>query len=245
MSAFDTFGKWLMGYYLGDRTPVRIHRDDGYVDEASFDQYFAGYSDWPEYEKKALRYVRGKVLDIGCGAGRHSLWLQERGVEVVGIDVSRLAAEVAKLREVENCMVMSGLNMHFRPESFDTVLLLGNNFGIAGNKQATKHMLRELYEITTKKGRIVTTCRDPAVTSKLEHLEYHKFNKDRGRPIGQLTLRIEYKGECGDWFDLLIGSPQEMNEIGRAAGWEVMKLYKGEEEDYAAVLSKLSQYRRD
>lgn len=240
MSAFEAFGKGMIAYYQGDRLPFHIYRDDGYVDEHSFDQYFSEYDHWPEHEKKALKHVKGRVLDIGCGAGRHSLWLQERGIDVVAIDVSRLAVEVTKSRGVENSMVMSAVNLCFRPGSFDTVLLMGNNFGIAANVQATGEMLRELYQITTRKGRVVATCHDPHMTDNPAHLRYHELNRKSGRPIGQATLRIEYKGEFGDWFDLLMVGPREMEEIARAAGWKTIKLYK-EADDYAAVLSKLSR----
>ncbi len=78
------------------------------------------------------------------------------------------------------------------------------------------------------------------MTTNPTHLRYHELNRKRGRPNGQVTLRIEYKGQFGDGFDLLMVSPRKMEEITRTAGWKAIKLYK-EEDDYAAVLSKLSQ----
>ena len=62
-----------MAFYRGDRAPHAIRRDDGYVSEAGFDPYFAEYNEWPEGERKALECVKGRALDVGCGAGRHSL----------------------------------------------------------------------------------------------------------------------------------------------------------------------------
>ena len=234
----DAFGKALMAYYMGGSTPTLIRRDDGHLDEHPLQVYFSTYAEWPEYEREALKYVRGRVLDIGCGAGRHSLWLQDKGLHMVAMDVSPLAIKVTQLRGVKNCMVMSATELCFRLGSFDSVLLLGNNFGVAGNVRATKGMLKSLYEITSESGRIITTSRDVSKTSKPEHLRYHEFNRNRGRPIGQITIRIEYKGEADDWFDLLMTSKSEMEEICRPAGWEIEKVFEKEQGVFASVLRK-------
>jgi len=238
MSSEKPFGKGLIAYHHGDRTPYRIHRDDGYAEDINFDGYFSEHDDWPKCEKDALREAKGTVLDIGCGAGRHSLWLQQKGLKVTAIDTSPEAIEVAILRGVKDCKVMSGLQLSFDQTSFDTVLLLGNNFGIAGNPEDTKKMLQDIYTITTLDGKIIASSRDPAVTDNPAHLKYHELNRQRGRPIGQVTIRIEYKGELGDWFDLLLVSPSDMARIAEAAGWKMVRLFK-ENAGYAAVLSKI------
>jgi len=238
MSSGKPFGKGLMAYLNGDKTPHRIHRDDGYAEDASFDAYFSEYDDWPQYEKDALKEVEGAVLDVGCGAGRHALWLQQRGFRVTAVDISPEAVEVAIMRGVRDCRVMSALQLSFDAASFDTVLLLGNNFGIAGNPEATGKMLKDIRGITAQEGRIIASSRDPAVTDNPAHLRYHEYNRAIGRPIGQVTIRIEYKGEFGDWFDLLLASPSDMARISEAAGWRMERLFR-ENAGYAAVLSKI------
>lgn len=237
MSFGKPFGKGLLAYYNGDQTPHRIHRDNGYAEAASFDAYFSEYDNWPQYEKDALIEVKSPVLDIGCGAGRHALWLQETGFKVTAIDISSEAIEVAVMRGVKDCKVMSALQLSFDQTSFETVLLLGNNFGIAGNPEATKKMLQDIYRITTLEGKIIATSRDPAITDNPAHLKYHELNRQKGHQIGQVTIRIEYKGEFGDWFDLLLVSPSEMARINEAAGWKMVRLFE-ENAGYAAVLGK-------
>jgi len=238
MSFEKPFGKGLLAYLDGDQTPHRIHRNDGYAEEASFEVYFSEYDKWPKYEKDALSAAKGNVLDIGCGAGRHTLWLQQNGFKVTAIDISPEAIEVAIRRGVKDCKVMSGLQLSFDQTSFDTVLLLGNNFGIAGNPEATEKMLQDIYKMTTLEGRIIASSRDPAVTDNPAHLRYHEYNRAIGRPIGQVTIRIEYKDELGDWFDLLLVSPAEMVKITEAAGWKMARLFR-ENAGYAAILSKV------
>lgn len=233
----DVFGKALMAFHKGDPTPYKIRRDDGYIDEQDLSGYFQTYEEWPDYEKKALEYVRGRVLDVGCGAGRHSLYLQEKHFEIVAVDASPLAVELSRLRGVRDCRVMPALQLNFPSRSFDTILLMGNNFGIAGNIENTKKLLSLFSELTTRTARFITTCRNPLQTSKPEHLAYHDLNKRRGKPIGQLTIRIEYKDQVGDWFDLLIMEPEAMAEICADVGWGVETLFESEDV-YSSVLRK-------
>jgi len=233
----DIFGKALMAFYNGDPTPYNIQRDDGYTAQDDLAFYFRAYEDWPEYEKKALEYVRGRVLDIGCGAGRHSFYLQEKNFEVVAIDASPLAVELTHLRGVKDSRIMSALQLDFPPRSFDTVLLMGNNFGIAGNLEDTKKLFNSLSELTTRNARVITTCRNPLQTNKSEHFAYHDLNRRRGRPIGQVTIRMEYKSDFGDWFDLLMVEPEVMADICAEADWGVEALFESEDM-YSSILTK-------
>jgi len=236
----DIFGKALMEYCKGDKTPLMIRRDDGYVEKERFlDIVFSEYDKWDEFERMALEHVKGMTLDVGCGAGRHSLWLQEKGFEVVAVDVSPLAVEVSKSKGVRDCRVMDATNLSFPPNSFDTILLMGNNFGVAGNAEGAKRMFEKFYQITSKNAVVIATSRDPAVTDNPEHLKYHEFNRKRGRPIGQVTIRFEYKGEAGDWFDLLLASPDEIEEICKLVGWDLDRIFKGKNDMYAAILRKV------
>ena len=236
----DIFGKALMLYYKGDKTPLMIRRDDGYFEKERYlDIVFSEYDKWDELERRALEHVKGRVLDVGCGAGRHSLWLQEKGFEVVAVDVSPLAVEVTRLRGVRDCRVMDATNLSFSPNSFDTILLMGNNFGVAGNVEGTKRMFEKIYQITSKDATVVATSRDPIATDNPAHLKYHELNRKRGMPIGQVTIRLEYKGEVGDWFDLLQASPDEMEEICKPAGWSRAQIFKDKNGMYAAILRKV------
>src|SRR5690606_16554255 len=88
---------------------------------------FRSFNEMPKLEQKALQMVKGKTLDVGCGAGSHSLYLQEKGFDIKAIDVSKGAVEVAKLRGVNQVELKDILN---ETEPFDTILLLMNGTGI-------------------------------------------------------------------------------------------------------------------
>jgi SAM-dependent methyltransferase len=234
----DAFGKALMDYLNGNKSTYVIRRDDGLVEEHDPGKFFTEYEQWENCEKEILKYVQGRVLDIGGGAGRHALYLQNKGFEVHVIDISPLAVEVMKRKGVKNVYLMDLMKLEFPENYFDSILMMYNNFGLAGTIEGTKKVLKVLYRVSTDKGRIITTIRDPYKTDNPQHLAYHERNRKEGRPAGQIKIRIEYKGEIGDWFDLLMVSPGELESLLKDTGWGILKIVK-ENGYYGAVLEKV------
>jgi len=236
----DAFGHGMLDYYHGTRTSLVIERDDGYIesDNIGLQLYFAEYRDWPSLERKAMRYTRGRVLDIGCGAGRHSLYLQQKGLDVVGIDNSPLAIEVCKLRGLRDVRPVPITRIGPQLGVFDTVLMLGNNFGLFGNPDRAKRLLRRLRGITSRRGRIIAQSVDPYRTDNPDHLEYHERNRQRGRAAGQIKLRIRYRKYTTPWWGLLLVSKEEMADIIGGTGWRANICLETEAGPYIAILEK-------
>lgn len=225
-----------MNYYNGDKTKIRIRRDDNYLDEEDLGVYFSGYDKFAEYEKQILEYADGEILDIGCGAGRHALFLQKKGYRVVSMDFSELAVKVSKMRGLKNCVLASAFSLPFKKNSFDSVLLMGNNFGICG--KSTEEFLRTMYDITTKNGKIIAVSRNPEDTEKLRHLKYHELNRKRNRSVGLVTIRIEYKNMVDEWFELLMLSAEDLKILCESTGWKIKQIVKGENGIYSMMLGK-------
>jgi 2-polyprenyl-3-methyl-5-hydroxy-6-metoxy-1,4-benzoquinol methylase len=239
----DAYGQQLLAQFNG-KTPTAefVEREDNYLDigsDAGF--YFSKYEQWSVLEHLAIERAKGRVLDIGCGAGRHSLYLQQKGFDVTAIDNSPGAIEVCKLRGLKNAIVKAIADVdEFKPNSFDTILMFGNNFGLFGDAENAKLILKKLSQITSSEAQIIAGTRNPYRTDSREHLEYHEFNRQRGRMPGQIRMRVRYGKAVGLWFDYLFVSPKEMQEIVADTEWQIEEFIEPEEANYFAVISKKS-----
>lgn len=233
----DIFGMIMSDAASGKDAKHEIERDDGYTTESLGSQYTAPFSEWHESDKLASVEVKGKVLDIGCGAGRVALHFQEKGHEVVGIDISQAAVDASRKRGVREAHFMSAENLEFPENTFDTVLLFGNNFGVLGDEDKIVAMLRDLHRITKSDAVILAQTRDVEDTDNPEHHKYHEKNRVNGKPLGFVKIRLKYKGHVGGWWLLRMVNADEMAAIADRAGWKLTKTY-GPRNLYIGVLTK-------
>ena len=237
----DAYGQLIWAYFKGNRSSEIVEREDRFFTTSKIGPkgYFSEYNDWPKYQKKAMKFAKGRVLDVGCGAGRHSLYLQKKGFDAIGIDTSPLAIKVCKLRGLRNAERMSIIEVNkFKPNSFDTIIMLGNNFGLFGNFKGAKKILGKFYRITSPGSMIIAESTDPYKTDNSFHLEYQKFNRKRGKMSGQLKIRIIFEKYIGNWFEYLLVSKEEMKEILKGTGWRVKKFVDSSESQYIAIIEK-------
>jgi SAM-dependent methyltransferase len=236
----DAYGREVYDYYLGHRGIMEIvERDDHYIDISSGPKsYFAEYKDWPKFEKEAIRLARGRVLDIGCGAGRILLYLQSKGLDCVGIDNSPLAIKTCKGRGVKQATVRPITQIAPDLGIFDTIIMYGNNFGLFGSYRRARWLLRKMYRMTSKKARIIAESLDVYGTTMPEHLAYHKRNRQRGRMSGQLRLRVRYHKSKTPYFDYLIVSQDEMRDILKGTGWKAVRIFDTNRGPYIAIIEK-------
>ena len=239
----DAYGHEIYNYLKNKNTGFLeiVERDDGYVDVDNLKVYFSEYKEWAPAERKAMRYARGRVLDIGSGAGRHSLYLQGKGLEVLAIDNSPLAIEVCKLRGLRNAEVVPISQISSKLGVFDTILMLGNNFGLFGSFEGAKRLLKKLSRVTSEKGRIIAQSSNVYKTDNPDHLSYHELNRKRGRMAGQIRLRVRYKKYVTPWFDYLLVSKEEMESILDGNDWKINKLIDSDGPMYIAIIDKVKE----
>ena len=237
----DLFGRALMDWARGGTAPEIIERVDGFTDlSAGHELYVAEFKDWPQSERRSMRYVRGRVVDVGCGAGRVSLYLQQREFDVVGLDASPLAIRSARLRGVKKTLCLSIDDLSERIELFDTVVLFGNNFGLFGTPGRLRRILGVWARRTKPGTRILAQSTNPYCGgAPAIDRTYYRKNKEAGRMPGQLRIRSHYRGEVGAWSDWLFVSRQEMRILLKGTGWHQTDVLGGPpSESYVAVLEK-------
>lgn len=239
----DAMGQLLWDYYDQQDVTEIVERDDGYIDTGKIGPriYFEDFKNWPAFERQAMKFARGRVLDIGCGAGRVGLHLQSKGHDVVGIDNSPLAVKVCRVRGLKDIRLMPVTKLDSRLGMFDTIVMYGNNFGLMGSYRRAKWLLRRFFKMTGEQGRIIAQSVDPYKTDAPWHKRYHARNRKRGRMGGQIRIRIRHRDCIGNWFDYLLVSQKELTNIVNDTGWRINRFIDSDGPYYMAIIDKLGR----
>lgn len=235
----DAFGLCLQQCWsAGARAGVAyqlVERDDGYLSVIDASTYFTQWAEWPTVERTACALARGRILDVGCGAGRHAAVLTEQGHQVVGIDHSPGAVLVAMDRGVD-AREADVLALSEDLGTFDSILLLGNNLGLLGSREQASVVLETLARLANPGARLIGSTMDPHATTDADHLAYHRKNIDRGRLAGQARIRTRHRQVASDWLDYLLLAESELRQVAAQSPWTVRTIYPGSGANYAAVM---------
>jgi SAM-dependent methyltransferase len=232
----DLFGKAMYDFQTNNSpediiTETSISEED----EMSVAYLFRAYNEMPKIEQKALQLANGKTLDVGCGAGSHSLSLQnDRNLDVTSIDISEKAIETCKLRGVKNAKVENLLDL--KEEKFDTILLLMNGVGIFGKLENCNKFLSKLKSLLNPGGQILLDSSD-IIYMFDEDEDGGKWIPSNNDYYGELTFNISYKGEKEKTFDWLYLDYNTLQNAAIANGLKCELLLEGEHYDYLAKLS--------
>jgi SAM-dependent methyltransferase len=197
------------------------------------DYLFREYRDMPSLEQKALQLCRGKILDIGCGAGSHSLYLQGKGHDVTGLDQSEGAVAACRLRGVEKLVHSSVLG--YNGTNFDTLLLLMNGIGIAGTLRALEAFLSHLKALMGPTGQIIVDSSD-IVYMYQEDADSTFHIQENSSYYGEGSFVMEYKGKKGSEFPWLYLDFRRLCEASRNVGLHCELVQTGPHYDYLARL---------
>jgi SAM-dependent methyltransferase len=198
--------------------------------------YFDPVRRWIAPERAVARQARGRVLDVGAGAGRVALYLQERGHEVVAIDTSEGALEVCRDRGVRRTSLRAVSSIRAADGPFDTFAFFGSNLGLLRDRRHGPWLLRRLRAAAAPSATIIGSTRDPYRTDDLDALAYHERNQARGRMGGQVRFRLRYLGHRSGWFDYLAMSLPELEAIAADGGWRVDEIVDDGEPRYGVML---------
>jgi SAM-dependent methyltransferase len=239
----DAYGQMMLAVLEGEDNVLEIvERDDNLINASVMGPklYLAPFRRWPAHHRAAMRLVWGRTLDCGAGAGRVSLHLQERGHDVVAIDNAPGAVEVCRRRGVRDARLLDFADVDESLGTFDTIVMLGNNFGLFGSPAKAKRLLRRLHTLTSDGARILAETRDVSSAGGSDapwHVEYRCRNVERGRLPGQIRLRIRFRTLVGPWFDYPMVSRDELRDIVDGTGWRLDRTIDSDD-TYIAVIEK-------
>ena len=237
--AQDAYGQMILAALEDDQIVEIVERDDGPIGASKFGPavYLAPFRRWPANERQAMRFVRGRVLDVGCGAGRVALHLQERGHDVVAIDLSPGAVEACRRRGVRDARVLALEDVDESLAPIDTVVMYGNNFGLFASHAKAKRLLRRLHRLTSDAARIIAETRDARTSDDHSHVRYRERNVARGRMPGQIRLRVRFRDLATPWFDYLMVGRDELLELIDGTGWTLAQTIDSDD-TYIAIIEK-------
>ncbi|MGV6831015.1 MAG: class I SAM-dependent methyltransferase [bacterium] len=225
----DLFGSAMLDYQYGLNTEDLITATSiSEEDILPISYLFRSYDEMPILEQKALDLCKGKVLDVGCGAGSHSLYLEQKGLRVKSIDISPKAIEVCKQRGLTNVECLDIIN---EEEKFDTIILLMNGSGVFRSLSQTPYFLNHLKNLLNESGQILIDSSDISYMYE-DHLDVNELS----HYYGELDYYISYKG-ASEIFPWMYLDYDNLSEKAKEVGLKCELVLQGEHYDFLAKLT--------
>ncbi len=238
-TAPDVLGQALLAYHHGNADAALIVHCNVADDEPLPAAYFfRTLLLMPELERLALDECRGRVLDLGAGAGCHSLELQSRGFEVKAVDESGGAAQVMTERGVRTVArhdVFDPLPATELP--YDTLLLLMNGLGLTGTLEGLDRFLAHARTLLAPGGQILATSSD--VRYLYEDEDGALMLNLNGPYYGEVEYSLSYAGKTGASFPWLFVDAALLNDAAETAGYSAEFLGEDDDEQYLVRLTPL------
>ncbi|MVN20369.1 methyltransferase domain-containing protein [Mucilaginibacter sp. HMF7410] len=225
----DIYGQALLDFY--NRQPEEklwLHNTYGGPEEMPIEVFFRGEEEMPEAELLALQLCRGKVLDIGAGAGSHALILQQQGFDVAALEISAGATAVMQKRGVKR--VVQQDIYQYKTEKFDTLLLLMNGIGLTQTLAGLGRFLHHTKQLLLPGGQLIFDSSDIAYL-------YEDVPLPKNSYYGEISYQYQYKNQKSDWFNWLYIDQKTLLKTALKNGWNCEVLYEDEMDLYLARLT--------
>lgn len=232
----DPYGHALLDFFHGDTSArITVHRDDGFISPLPAAVFFRTEEQFSTQEKTALDLCRGFVLDIGAGAGCHSLALQQRGVRVRAVDISPQAVEILAARGIQDVRRLNVFDLH--EGRYDILLMMLHGIGMVETLEGLDRFLAHARTLAVPGGRLIFDSLDVRRTDDPRHLAYQDANRKASRYFGEIRIQFEYQGKKSPLFGWLHVDPETLIQHAGKAGWSCRVAFRQSDGNYLAHLT--------
>ncbi len=232
----DIFGKAIIDFFNNQyKEDIIVQSPDFDNDKIPVPYLFRDYTEMPIIEQKALDLAYGHILDVGCGAGSHGLYLQEsKKLDVTAIDISKGAIDICKHRGLKNAYTEDFFT--HKNKQYDTLLFLMNGSGIIGKLGSIDRFFSHLKTILAPGGQILIDSSDILYLFEDEETGEYWVDVSQGY-YGEMQYRLQYKNETSDWFDWLFIDYNTLQNAANSNGFLCELITEGDHNDYLAKLT--------
>lgn len=230
----DPMGKAIHDYQFLNKkeATIQVLSSITFPDIFPVQYLFRSYNNMPDLEKKALSLCKGKILDVGAGAGCHSIYLQKQNKNVTSLDISALSCKVMKAHGLKN--VLQGDILNFTHAPFDTILMLMNGIGICGNITTLNSFFKTIKKLLAPGGKILLDSSD--IRYMFEDDEgILEFDLNAGY-YGEVQYKMQYDDIVGEEFDWLFVDFETLNFYAESNGLTCKKIMSGPHFDFLAEI---------
>lgn len=234
----DPLGQAILDFQTKGAASNVVVSSDIAEDDVIVPKYlFRKYTKMPKLEKVALKQCKGRILDIGAGAGPHALYLHKQGFDVDALESSTLACEAMKNRSVPS-VINEDIFDYSTTIKYDTILLLMNGVGIAGDLEGLKKLLLHIKSLMTDDGQILLDSSDLIYLFEDEEGGYWvDINSDKY--YGQIEYTMQYGEVKGESFQWLFVDQTTLDTIAESCGLKSVVIEYGSHFDFLVKLTKL------
>lgn len=211
---------------------IIIHSNKADTETVAISYFFRAYSEMPLLEQKALALCTGDILDIGAGAGNHSLYLQQKREKVTALEIRPGLGEIMNKRGVNN-VVISDI-FKYKLEKYDTLLMLMNGIGFTADFVGLKKFLKHAKKLLKPGGQIVLDSSD--LLYLYEEEDGSVLINLNEEYYGEVEYIFEYKGIKGEPFMWLFIDFTNLSFLAQEAGFECELVFEDEHFNYLAIL---------
>ena len=230
----DPMGRAIADYHATGRAArLRVFSPMFDEDEIPVETLFRPSDEMPVIEQEALRLAAGAILDVGAGAGCHSLALQDMGKHVTAIDISPLAVATMRERGVNDVREQDFFTLDGR---YDTILMLMNGIGIVGSLSRMPEFFMQVDRLLTPGGQLLCDSSDICYIFEDEN-GFIDLTGINGY-YGELTYQMQYKGVKGDPFPWIFIDPETLREQALAHGFDCEVVSRGAHYDFLARITR-------